>query len=269
MDLSHVDGEPFAAAISICVVDSGYDPGADPTQVRHQTQRDIGGPPIGTNQGLTCQNPLSRAFEQDASLIKQYGWSVNFPNCERWRRRSVPVIFFSDESGVRSIFMLARPGGYAWQDPGCCAYRQTVSSQHAIGHLGQRRIAVHDLAQGAFRQGCSSISCGDWSRIIRERYFWSWMACRRTKPSPVRQFLAGVKDRIGLFFCHAIFALPDNPDELVWNDVKNNGVGRALSRNARDLYRAVNSRLRLLQNNPDKVHAFFQMDTLAMPPHGL
>jgi len=48
---------------------------------------------------------------------------------------------------------------------------------------------------------------------------------------------------------------------LVWNDVKNNGVGRALIRNARDLYRAVNSRLRLLQNNPDKVRAFFQMDT--------
>jgi hypothetical protein len=48
---------------------------------------------------------------------------------------------------------------------------------------------------------------------------------------------------------------------LVWNDVKNNGVGRALIRNARDPHRVVNSRLRLLQNNPDKVRAFFQMDT--------
>ena len=38
-------------------------------------------------------------------------------------------------------------------------------------------------------------------------------------------------------------------------------VGRALIRNARDLHLAVNSRLRLLQNNPDKVRAFFQMDT--------
>ena len=76
----------------------------------------------------------------------------------------------------------------------------------------------------------------------------------------MRQFLAGVKDRIRLFFLPP-YSPEINPDELVWNDVKNNGVGRALIRNARDLYRAVNSRLRLLQNNPDKVRAFFQMDT--------
>lgn len=50
MDLHHGDyEEPSAAAISICVVDAGDDPYADPTQVRHQTQRGIGGSPIGTN----------------------------------------------------------------------------------------------------------------------------------------------------------------------------------------------------------------------------
>ena len=69
-----------------------------------------------------------------------------------------------------------------------------------------------------------------------------------------------MKDRIRLFFLPP-YSPEINPDELVWNDVKNNGVGRALIRNVSDLYRAVNSRLRLLQNNPDKVRAFFQMDT--------
>jgi len=48
---------------------------------------------------------------------------------------------------------------------------------------------------------------------------------------------------------------------LVRNDVKNKGVVRTLIRNMRDLDRAVNSRLRLLQKNPDNVRAFFQMDT--------
>ena len=38
-----------------------------------------------------------------------------------------------------------------------------------------------------------------------------------------------------------------NPDELVWNDVKNHGVARILIRAPRDLHRAVSSRLRLLQ----------------------
>jgi len=48
---------------------------------------------------------------------------------------------------------------------------------------------------------------------------------------------------------------------LVWNDVKNNGVGRAMIRTTTDLSRAVNSRLRLLQRNPAKVRAFFQTET--------
>ena len=80
------------------------------------------------------------------------------------------------------------------------------------------------------------------------------------KAKPVQQFLAQVKDRIRLLFLRP-YSPEINPDELVWNDVKNNGVGRTLIRNVRDLNRAVSSRLRLLQKNPDKVRAFFQMDT--------
>jgi len=48
-----------------------------------------------------------------------------------------------------------------------------------------------------------------------------------------------------------------NPDELVWNDVKNNGVGRALICSPVDLEHVVHSRLRLLQKNPERVRAFF------------
>lgn len=49
-----------------------------------------------------------------------------------------------------------------------------------------------------------------------------------------------------------------NPDELVWNDVKNNGVGRTLVHSPKDLMRAVVSRLRYLQKSPDMVRSFFQ-----------
>jgi transposase len=44
-------------------------------------------------------------------------------------------------------------------------------------------------------------------------------------------------------------------------------IARALIRAPRDLHRAVNSRLRLLQKNPDKVRAFFQMEMTRMQPH--
>jgi transposase len=75
----------------------------------------------------------------------------------------------------------------------------------------------------------------------------------------VQRYLETVKDRIRLFFLPP-YAPEINPDELVWNDVKNNGVGRTLIRTRTDLDHAVNSRLRLLQRNPDKVRASFQTD---------
>ena len=80
------------------------------------------------------------------------------------------------------------------------------------------------------------------------------------KAKSVQRYLETVRDRIRLFFLPP-YAPEINPDELVWNDVKNNGVGRALIRNAADLARAVNSRLRLLQRNPANVRAFFHTDT--------
>ena len=80
------------------------------------------------------------------------------------------------------------------------------------------------------------------------------------KAKSVQRYLETVKDRIRLFFLPP-YSPEINPDELVWNDVKNNGIGRALIRNAADLARAVNSRLRLLQRNPDNVRAFFHTDT--------
>ena len=49
-----------------------------------------------------------------------------------------------------------------------------------------------------------------------------------------------------------------NPHEFVWNDVKNNGVGRTLVHGPRDLHRAVVGRLRQLQNSPEIVRSFFQ-----------
>ena len=49
-----------------------------------------------------------------------------------------------------------------------------------------------------------------------------------------------------------------NPDELVWNDVKNNGVARSIVNGPRDLHRVVVGRLRFLQKSPERIRSFFQ-----------
>ena len=53
--------------------------------------------------GLSCQKPLSRAFEQDATLVKQW-IERDFPKIRALAKKQRAVVFFADESGVRSDF---------------------------------------------------------------------------------------------------------------------------------------------------------------------
>jgi len=74
----------------------------------------------------------------------------------------------------------------------------------------------------------------------------------------VSRFVESTEGKLRLFFLPP-YSPELNPDEQVWNDVKNHGVGRSLIQTPRELKRAAESRLRFLQKNPDRVRAFFQM----------
>jgi len=53
--------------------------------------------------GLTCQKPLSKAFEQNPSLVEE--WTKHeYPRINRLAKKERAEIYFSDESGVRSDF---------------------------------------------------------------------------------------------------------------------------------------------------------------------
>ena len=76
----------------------------------------------------------------------------------------------------------------------------------------------------------------------------------------VQEFLKTLSGKLRLFFLPP-YSPELNPDELVWNDVKNNGVGRSFITKKQDLKTAVVSRLRYLQKNPAYVRSFFQAKT--------
>jgi len=74
------------------------------------------------------------------------------------------------------------------------------------------------------------------------------------KAKSVQRYLETVRHRLKLFFLLP-YAPEINPDEVVCNDVKNNGIGLAMIGATTNLSGAVNSRLRLLKRNPDKVRS--------------
>lgn len=52
-----------------------------------------------------------------------------------------------------------------------------------------------------------------------------------------------------------------NPDEWVWNHLKNNGVGRQIIHTKPQMKRAVIAHMKRIQKSPDLICSFFQAET--------
>lgn len=75
----------------------------------------------------------------------------------------------------------------------------------------------------------------------------------------VSNYVAALGGRLRLYFL--LPYLPElNPDERVWNDMKNNAVGRSCHDGLQDLHRAVVGRLRSLQKRPRPRPKFLRRD---------
>ena len=196
--------------------------------------------------GLSCQKPLSRAFEQDATLVKRW-IERDFPKLRALAKKERAVVFFSDESGVRSDFHAGTTWGIRGKTP-------------VVRHTGKRfhlnmLSAISAKGELRFMTSRKRISAALFIEFLRRlianyprKIFLVVDGLPAHKAKSVQRFLDQVKDRIYTCFFLPPYSPEINPERSrSWNDVKNNGVGRTLIRNVRDLNRAVNSRLRLLQ----------------------
>ena len=80
------------------------------------------------------------------------------------------------------------------------------------------------------------------------------------KAKKVGKFVESVSDQLELFFL-----LPYSPelnqDELVWNDLKNNSLGRKAIIDAEQMKQEVISFLRSIQKMPERIMSYFKAPT--------
>ena len=80
------------------------------------------------------------------------------------------------------------------------------------------------------------------------------------KAKKVARFVDSVKDRLRLFFLPP-YSPELNPDEWVWNHLKNNGIGRQVIHTKPQMKRAIISHMRSIQKSPNLICSFFQAET--------
>lgn len=205
--------------------------------------------------GLSCQKPLFRAWQQDSSRVELW-LKKEYPAIRAMAKRSGAEIFFEDESGVRSDFH----GGTTWAPKGktpivrVTGQRFSLNMISAVSPKGSLRFMVVKGGVGArvFIQFLKRLMQGR-----RRPVYLIVDGHPAHRAKLVKNYIESLGGRLKLFFLPP-YSPELNPDELVWNDVKNNGVARSIVNGPRDLHRVVVGRLRFLQKTPERVRSFFQ-----------
>lgn len=210
--------------------------------------------------GLSAQRPLWRAYQQSPEAVERW-LNEEFPKIKKLARRCKASIWFGDEAGVRSD----AHSGSTWARKGETPIISTTGARFSLNLIS----AVS--RQGAFRfmtvkgRVNSGVFIDFLTRLVQgveEPVFLIVDGHPTHKAVKVRKFIEGLEGKLRLFFLPP-YSPELNPDEHVWNDLKNNGVGRQVITGPDQMRRAVISHLRFLQKSPDLIRSFFQAPSTA------
>lgn len=206
--------------------------------------------------GLTPQRPLWRAFQKDAALVEQWV-KEEYPKIRALAREQGADIFFGDEAGVRSDDHAGRTWAVRGKTPlvATSGARFGCNMISAVSPRGAMRFM---LVEGTVT---SEAFIGFLKRLIHN---WPRPVFLIVDGHPVHRsaavsrFVASTEGRLQLFRLPP-YAPELNPDEQVWNHLKNHGAGKQAIAGPDHLKRMVLSHLSKMQKLPSLVRSFFRL----------
>lgn len=205
--------------------------------------------------GISAQRPLWRAYQQNPKAVAKW-LRKEYPRiCEEAKRRGA-LVFFGDEAGVRSD----AHSGTTWAPKGQTPVVSTTGARFgmnlisAVSRTGQMHF---NIVEGRVN---AEVFIEFLRRLIHNRrkpVFLIVDGHPSHKAAMVGKYVESVADRLSLFFLPP-YSPELNPDELVWNDLKNHILGRKAISGPKQMRRVVLSRLRWLEKTPKHVASFFR-----------
>jgi len=208
--------------------------------------------------GLTPQRPVWRAYQQKPEEVQRW-LQEEYPRIKDMARRSKALIFFGDEAGVRSD----HHAGTTWGARGKTPVVSSTGARFGLNLIS----AVSSQGEFRFMTVKGRVGAAQFIEFIKrllhgmDRMVFLIVDGHPThKAKSVTRFVRSIKDRFRLFFLPP-YSPELNPDEGVWNDLKNNAIGRQCITSPDQLQGAVISHLRFIQKSPDRVWAYFNQET--------
>ena len=208
--------------------------------------------------GLTPQRPIWRAYQQKSEDVQRW-LHEEYPHIKALARTHKALIFFGDEAGVRSD----HHAGTTWAEKGKTPIVSSTGARFGLNIIS----AVSAQGEFRFMTVRGRVGAAKFIEFIKRLIHGSdrmvflivdGHPAHRAKM--VTRFVDSIKDRFRLFFLPP-YSPELNPDERVWNDLKNNAIGKEVITTPNSLFSSVISYLRFIQKSPARVRSYYNSET--------
>ena len=203
---------------------------------------------------LTPQKPIRKAYEQNPKAVGKW-LEEEYPTIQAQARKEKAMIFWGDESGLRSDHAVGRTYGRKGETPiiPITGNRFKCNMISAISNRGQLQFMVF---RGRFNADLFTDFLSRMLRQHREKIFLIVDRHPVHRSSGVKAWLKAHENRVRMYFLPG-YSPELNPDELLNQDVKSNAPGRKRARNVQELVSNTRSFLWSRQRRPETVKKYF------------
>lgn len=210
--------------------------------------------------GITPQKPLRRAYEQDPVAVELWK-KQTYPKLKKRAKTIGADIFFLDEAGIRSDAPLQRTWGEKGKTPiiKTSGQRQSVNAISAVNAMGAFWYAVYS---GSFNATVFKGFLKDFLRGRRRPVFLVVDGHPSHKAKMISKYVEETRGKLELHFLPT-YSPELNPDELVWNNLRQRGTSKTPLKKNESLKERVRGDLARIKNDRVLVRAFFRAECVA------
>ena len=205
--------------------------------------------------GLTSQIPDKEAIEQNKKEVRQW-LKERWPEIQEHRRRWQAIIYFQDESSVSLVPVL----GKTW------AIKGKTPKIRVTGNRGSIAVssAISPAGRMVFRIEKDTVTAASFIDFLKQmlkhhRHRKIIVIVDNSKPhiaQMVNNFIGENKSRLAIYYLPT-YSPELNPDEEVWNYLKNVKLKAHQARNKKEFTPLVRRKLRSIQKKPELIKSFF------------
>jgi transposase len=209
--------------------------------------------------GLVPIKPLRRAYERDPEAI-EYWKTQQYPKIKKKAKKNNADIYFLDEAGVRSDSILGKTWGLKGKKTivETSGARQSINIISAISETGG---FWYDVYSGTMNAGRFIEVLGKIMKYRRRPLYIILDSLPAHRAKSVAKYVQQWEGMLELYFLPG-YAPELNPDEFVYNYVKEEGPSkRPLNKGESLMYRIIDL-LETIKNSPKLIRSFFFAESL-------